>query len=83
MLAWEPHDRVLLAWQIDATWQYDPDFVTKLEIRFVPEGGSTRVELEHRGLEAYGDAADDVQAQFEGAGGWEDLLARYAGGLGG
>ncbi len=43
VLAWEPPGRVLLAWQIDATWRFDPDFVTEVEIRFIPEGGATRV----------------------------------------
>jgi hypothetical protein len=79
VLAWEPHDRVLLAWQLDGTWRYDPDFVTELEIRFVPEGeAATRVELEHRGLERFGDAADDIRAQLDGAGGWQGLLGRFA-----
>lgn len=78
VLAWEPPGRVLLAWQIDATWRFDPDFVTEVEIRFIPEGGATRVELEHRNLERYGDAAETMRATFNSPNGWSTGLERFA-----
>src|SRR5262249_4732882 len=44
----------VLAWQIDATWTSDPQLVTEVEVRFIPEGpGRTRVELEHCALDRF------------------------------
>src|SRR5215217_2296890 len=48
VLAWEQPSRLVLAWQIDAQWRFDPSFVTEVEIRFIPDGDGTRLELEHR-----------------------------------
>ncbi len=82
VLAWEPADRLLLAWQLNGDWDYDPDFLTELEIRFVPEGPtSTRVELEHRHLERFGDDAPAVRSSLDGSNGWSGLLERFGGGL--
>jgi uncharacterized protein YndB with AHSA1/START domain len=82
VLAWEPHGRVLLAWQLNGQWDYDPDFVTELEIRFVAEGPtSTRVELEHRDLERFGADAAAVRDSLDSPNGWAGLLARFGGGL--
>jgi uncharacterized protein YndB with AHSA1/START domain len=78
VLAWEPPGRVLLAWQLDGTWLYDPAFVTELEIRFVAEGEGTRVELEHRNLERFGEQMAKVRASIDSDEGWPGLLARYA-----
>jgi uncharacterized protein YndB with AHSA1/START domain len=79
VLAWEPPHRLVLAWQISAAWQFDPELVTEVEVRFVAEGPSrTRVELEHRGLERYGDAADAVRGAFEAPDGWDLSLGRFA-----
>ncbi len=62
MLAWEPPLRLLLAWQINANWKYDPDLVTEVEVTFTPvEGGATRVDLEHRNLERFGDKIETVR----------------------
>src|SRR5690242_1501137 len=38
VLAWEPPSRLLLAWQLNADFRYDPDFLTEVELRFLPEG---------------------------------------------
>jgi hypothetical protein len=70
---------VVLAWQIDATWTFDPHFVTEVEIRFVVEGPTTtRVELEHRDLERFGDAAEVVRGQLDAPDGWAGLLHRFS-----
>ncbi|HZV63765.1 MAG TPA: SRPBCC family protein [Telluria sp.] len=76
VLAWEPPGRVLLAWQIDARFQYDPSFSTEVEIRFEAQaGGMTEVTLEHRQLERYADVAIGLQA---GLGqGWGILLDEF------
>ena len=79
VLAWEPPGRVVLTWQIDSEWTYDPDLVTELEIRFVAESDTrTRVELEHRYLERYGAAAVQFHAIFDSPDGWQGLLRLFA-----
>lgn len=79
VLVWEPPSRVVLAWQLNADWNYDPDFETEVEVRFVAESESqTRVELEHRYLERFGDAMEGVRASISSDGGWPGLLALYA-----
>jgi uncharacterized protein YndB with AHSA1/START domain len=80
VLAWEPPSRLLLAWQINAQWQFDPDLVTEVEVTFTAvDAGSTRVDLEHRRLERFGDAAEPIRAQFEAPDGWGQILSLYAG----
>lgn len=77
VLAWEPPARLLLAWQINSQWTYDPDFETELELRFDPlDGGGTQVTLEHRNLERFGDDAQRHSDLL--GGGWPGYLAGYA-----
>jgi uncharacterized protein YndB with AHSA1/START domain len=78
VIAWDPPRRVVLAWQLDANWQYDANFVTELEIRFAAESGGTRVDLEHRDLEKFGDKAAEVRASLDADSGWNGLLDLYA-----
>lgn len=77
VLAWEPPSRLLLAWQINSHWTYDPSFVTELELTFEPaEGGGTRVRLEHRDLERFG--ADAAKHAEQLRGGWPRFVAEFA-----
>lgn len=79
VIAWEPPTRLVLAWQIDGRFRYDPDLVTEVEVRFVADGpGATRVELEHRNLERYGEAAEAVRTAFDAPSGWQGVLDSYA-----
>jgi len=75
VLAWEPPSRILLAWRITPTFSYDPNLMTELEVRFIPEGNATRVELEHR-LEGYGAAAEEMFKVFDA--GWQGLMEGFA-----
>ena len=77
VLVWEPPKRLLLGWQLNSQWRYDPDFLTEVELTFAPaEGGGTTVTLEHRNLERFGaDAAKHAQALGSG---WPALLAEFA-----
>jgi uncharacterized protein YndB with AHSA1/START domain len=80
VLAWEPPHRVVLSWEISADWQPDPSIDTQVEVRFHAEDErTTRVELEHRGLEAFGARADEMRGIFDSGGGWPGLLERFAG----
>lgn len=76
VLAWDPPGRVLLGWQLTSDFKFDPAFVTELEIRFDPDGTGTRVTLEHRNLERYGDAAEKMRAMLDS--GWPGIVADFA-----
>jgi uncharacterized protein YndB with AHSA1/START domain len=79
VLAWEPPSRLVLAWEINADWKYQAGLGTEVEVQFVPDGKErTRVLLEHRKLERYGDKAEMMRAMFDGEGAWVDTLAAMA-----
>ncbi len=79
VLVWEPPSRLVLGWQLNAQWQYDADFLTEVEVTFIAEGShSTRVVLEHRDLERYGEAAQEVHASLDSDDGWGGSLQSFA-----
>jgi DNA-binding transcriptional ArsR family regulator len=57
------------------TWHpgYEDASATEVEVRFSPEGGLTRVDLEHRGWAALGDRAETTRAGYET--GWNSVFA--------
>jgi uncharacterized protein YndB with AHSA1/START domain len=80
VLAWEPPLRLLVTWQINGSWQYDPDpdRASEIEVRFIAEGPDrTVVELEHRYLERLVDGQALRDGIGEG-GGWNMLLGLFA-----
>jgi uncharacterized protein YndB with AHSA1/START domain len=81
--AWDPPARVAFHWHIDAAWQSNPELATEVDVRFVPAGKGTRVELTHGGLERFGDAAAATREGLAGKGGWGDLLHGFAKAAGG
>jgi uncharacterized protein YndB with AHSA1/START domain len=78
VLAWEPPSRLLLAWQLDPDWKFDPRLVTEVEVIFTPEGDGTRVELEHRHLERMGDRAEAAREAVDSPNGWGLILQLYS-----
>ena len=81
VLAWEPHSRLVLSWDISADWQYEPAMKTEIELRFIAEDSDrTRVELEHRHLDRYGVRRDEMRAstipKAIGASCWKHSPAR-------
>ena len=72
VLVWDPPARVIFSWKPTLK----PDAPTEVEVRFVPEGSETRVELEHRGWERLGDAGRELRRGYET--GWPGVLARFA-----
>jgi uncharacterized protein YndB with AHSA1/START domain len=81
VLAWEPPNRIVLSWQINAEWQFDPDEAkgSEVEVTFTPSGpSSTHVQLEHRNFERHGAGAPTVRESIAGEGGWAGILARFA-----
>ena len=78
VLVYDPPERLVLVWQLDAEWDYDPSLHTEVEVRFIAQGEhETRVELEHRGLEAFGAREDEVRSALDSDGGWSGLLETY------
>ncbi len=77
VIAWEPPHRVLLAWQLDADWHYDPDLITEVDVRFEADGDGTRVTFEHRHLERMGDRSEEVRRAIDSPEGWRGILANY------
>ncbi|MEA3017104.1 MAG: hypothetical protein QOI38_1826 [Sphingomonadales bacterium] len=81
VLAWDPPRRIVLAWQLNADWAYDPDFETIVEVTFTAEGEETIVAFEHRDLERYGERAEELRGGYESGmdGGWAALLEGFRG----
>ena len=78
VLAWDPPGRLILAWQLDANWTYDPALVLEVEITFTAlQGGMTRVDLEHRNLERYGEKAATVRDMVGSERGWLGILKSF------
>ena len=79
VLAWEPPSRLVLAWDVGADWQYDPNLKTEIEVRFIVDGSDrTRVELEHRHLDRYGAHRDKMRRVFDTEGDWGRILEAFA-----
>lgn len=71
VVAWEPPNRLVLDWNI-----LERDAVgTELEVRFLPEGDGTRVELEHRGWERLAEGATAKRGEYDT--GWDYVLGVY------
>ena len=80
VLLWEPPSRLILSWDINADFQYVPNLGTEIEVRFLSETEhSTRVELEHRRLDRFGDRRDQMRTIFDQTGDWGKLLESFAG----
>jgi uncharacterized protein YndB with AHSA1/START domain len=75
----EPPERLVIAWQLNADWAYDATMASEVEVQFVAVGpGTTRVELEHRGLDTYGSRAAEIRDALDSEGGWGGLMAAFA-----
>ena len=71
--------RVSVTWQIGADWAYHPDLVTTVDVRFTEESpGRTRVTLEHRDLDGFGEHAEQMKNVFDAPDAWTRTLAQYA-----
>ena len=68
---WEPPSRLGYTWHLNR----DRSDATEVEIRFLPSGAATRVEIEHRGWERLGSEAQSWRDRNHG--GWSTLLPQY------
>ena len=73
VLEWDPPHRLVLAWNILER----PGDLTEVEVRFVPDGAATRVELEHRGWEHVEVDGSEKRSNYDA--GWDVVLGSYVG----
>lgn len=81
VLVWEPPHRLVVTWQINGRWEFDPDpaRASEIEVRFTADGPDrTGVALDHRHLDRLIEGAAIRTAIAEGGGGWNTVLAEYA-----
>ena len=71
VLEWEPPHRLVLAWNV----RKREGNVTEVEVRFLPEGTATRVELEHRGWENVELDASAKRGGYDT--GWDFVLGTF------
>jgi uncharacterized protein YndB with AHSA1/START domain len=78
VITWEPPGRLVLAWQLDGTWQYNAQLITEVELRFIADGANgTRVEFEHRNMERFAELTEATRAALDSDGGWTGSLAAF------
>ena len=71
--SWEPGAKLLLHWQVNSKFIFDPDFVTDLEITFTAaQDGGTVIKLEHRNLERFGADTEKFASMLNS--GWKGHL---------
>jgi uncharacterized protein YndB with AHSA1/START domain len=71
VLTWEPPSRLVLAWNI-LNREAIP---TEVEVTFLPDGESTRVELVHRGWDAIAEGAEAKRDSYDT--GWGKVLGSF------
>ncbi len=80
VLAWDAPSRLLLSWQLNGRWEYDPDpgRASEVEVTFrAVDESSTVVTLEHRHLDRMV-AGEDAHTGIDGDGGWRGILVGFA-----
>jgi len=79
VLVFEPPSRLVLAWQINSDWHFDPAIASEVEVRFTALAANlTRVELEHRHLEQLGPKFEELRRAFESPNGWGAIMGLFA-----
>ena len=79
VLLWDAPNRVLLMWQLSAQFKYDRSIETEVDVCFTAlDANTTRVDLEHRGLDAYDADAATMREAFDSPSGWNGMLEHYA-----
>ena len=76
---WDPPNRLVHSWDINAMWKPDATVASEVEVRFIAEGPArTRVELEHRNFEALGQEGGQRMRDAVGSeGGWTGILELF------
>ena len=80
VLVWEPPQRLVVTWQTNGLYQYDPDpaHASEIDVRFTADGPEqTVVELEHRYLDRLA-SGDSIHGMIQSGGGWIAILELFA-----
>ena len=80
VLVWDPPQRLVVTWQTNGLYQYDPDpaHASEIEVRFTADGPEqTVVELEHRYLDRLA-SGDSIRGMIQSGGGWIAILELFA-----
>jgi uncharacterized protein YndB with AHSA1/START domain len=81
VLAWDPPHHVAVSWHLDGDFRYDPtvERSSRVDVRFqAQEDGTTRVELEHSGLDHHGPTWRRLRDAVSEPAGWPLHLRRFA-----
>ena len=82
VLAWDPPNHVAVSWHLDGEFrQFDPDMShsSRVDVRFqAQDDGTTRVELEHSGLDHHGPSWRRLRDAVSSPDGWRETLRRFA-----
>lgn len=73
VLAYDPPDRIVIEWRVNPA---NPP--TEIAVAFTPEEGGTRVDVVHSGWERFEDPTQATRAEYDGDGGWNAVIARFA-----
>ncbi len=74
VLAWEPPHRLVVTWHPGR----GAGEASEVEVRFLPDADGTRVEVEHRGWERFGESAMLRRRGYVGPGAWGHVLDHFA-----
>lgn len=73
VLTWDPYKLLVLAWQINGNFQFDPSLITEVEVHFIAEAPeTTRVKFEHKNMERLGGGKAESMDE-----GWGKILQLY------
>jgi uncharacterized protein YndB with AHSA1/START domain len=81
VLAWDPPHHVAVSWHLDGDFRYDPEsnHASRVDVWFASEpNGTTRVELEHSGLDHHGPSWRRLRDAIASPEGWPEALRRFA-----
>ena len=76
---WEPPHRLVFSWEISSEWKPEENSQAEVEVRFLSQGpNTTRVDLDHRHLDWYGDHAEMIRSTVDSDQGWPLVLREFA-----
>lgn len=80
VLEWGPPHRVVLGWQLNAQFEYDPDFCNEVELTFEAisgeaQDGGTLVTLTHHNIHRFGEGAAQLAEGMNQ--GWAEIIGSY------
>jgi uncharacterized protein YndB with AHSA1/START domain len=80
VIVFEPPERLVLTWQVNAEWKFDPDLsrASEVEVRFTGANGQTTVDFEHRHIERLGAGAAELARTVGSPDGWPGILDLFA-----